>query len=279
MCVTFSTILTLITLTVSSPWTTLWLALPTSFRVCFYRCLEYLGARIYERNSSRVKRLPFGLYVKIHTIEAIRTEALSMIFVGKNTTIPVPTVLDVVPHPQGAAMIMTTIPGESVRYAILEGKLSQEDFETVISDWLAQLRAIPAPPYGLVCGFPGGRCMTYWVCDQERFGPYSSLQALHKWFIRGIEERCKFTQNVYSKPLRLCFTHADIHVHNILYHEGRMSGLIDWECAGWWPEYWEYATAMWHHGRWPFWAGAFGNVFAQYDEEMDMVRGLWKLRH
>lgn len=41
------------------------------------------------------------------------------------------------------------------------------------------------------------------------------------------------------------FTHADIAPRNIMVDEHyRISGIIDWETAGWYPDYWEYANIM-----------------------------------
>jgi Ser/Thr protein kinase RdoA (MazF antagonist) len=41
------------------------------------------------------------------------------------------------------------------------------------------------------------------------------------------------------------FTHGDIKHHNILVdEEGHITGLLDWESAGWYPEFWEYTTAL-----------------------------------
>lgn len=41
------------------------------------------------------------------------------------------------------------------------------------------------------------------------------------------------------------FTHGDIKHHNILVDEdGHITGLLDWESAGWYPEFWEYTTAL-----------------------------------
>lgn len=36
------------------------------------------------------------------------------------------------------------------------------------------------------------------------------------------------------------FTHGDLSQHNILVQDNTIVGLIDWEFAGWFPEYWEY---------------------------------------
>ncbi|OAG38277.1 hypothetical protein AYO21_07503 [Fonsecaea monophora] len=40
------------------------------------------------------------------------------------------------------------------------------------------------------------------------------------------------------------FTHGDLNPFNIMLRGDRVVGLIDWECAGWYPYYWEY-TAVW----------------------------------
>ena len=42
-----------------------------------------------------------------------------------------------------------------------------------------------------------------------------------------------------------CFTHGDVAPHNIMVDEnGRITGVIDWELTGWYPEYWDYANIM-----------------------------------
>lgn len=40
------------------------------------------------------------------------------------------------------------------------------------------------------------------------------------------------------------FTHGDLTPRNIMVQEGRITGIIDWETAGWYPDYWEYANIM-----------------------------------
>lgn len=36
------------------------------------------------------------------------------------------------------------------------------------------------------------------------------------------------------------FTHGDLTQHNIIVQGNKVTGLIDWKYAGWYPEYWEY---------------------------------------
>ncbi|KAJ6147311.1 kinase-like protein [Penicillium chrysogenum] len=55
---------------------------------------------------------------------------------------------------------------------------------------------------------------------------------------------------------RSVFTHADIAPRNVMVDEHNMvTGILDWESAGWYPDYWEYAQIMrpafW--GDWSVW--------------------------
>lgn len=41
------------------------------------------------------------------------------------------------------------------------------------------------------------------------------------------------------------FTHGDLTPRNIMVDRaGRITGIVDWENAGWYPDYWEYANIM-----------------------------------
>lgn len=42
------------------------------------------------------------------------------------------------------------------------------------------------------------------------------------------------------------FSHADIRPYNIMFDEKalKITGLIDWERAGWYSDYWEYSNIM-----------------------------------
>jgi aminoglycoside phosphotransferase (APT) family kinase protein len=48
---------------------------------------------------------------------------------------------------------------------------------------------------------------------------------------------------------RICLTHGDLNLANILVLRSpdgsqiSVSGIVDWEQAGWYPDYWEYCKA------------------------------------
>ncbi|KAK0452010.1 uncharacterized protein EV420DRAFT_702583 [Desarmillaria tabescens] len=86
---------------------------------------------------------------------------------------------------------------------------------------------------------------------------------------------------VYAKPHKLCFSHCDLNKTNILVAEdGRLAAIIDWEAAGWFPEYWEYTTREMQNLDTEvlatFWkaVGVFENEC--YDKELELERGLWR---
>lgn len=52
------------------------------------------------------------------------------------------------------------------------------------------------------------------------------------------------------------FTHADIAPRNIMVDDqNKVTGILDWEFAGWYPDYWEYAQIMRpaSYGDWSTW--------------------------
>lgn len=50
---------------------------------------------------------------------------------------------------------------------------------------------------------------------------------------------------------RAVFTHGDLQAKNILLRAADgVPVLLDWECAGWYPSYWEYTNALWTSRRW-----------------------------
>ena len=75
------------------------------------------------------------------------------------------------------------------------------------------------------------------------------------------------------------FAHGDIAPRNIMIDEkGNITGIIDWEYAGWYPDHWEYAQIMrpasW--GDWPIWMERkWYQCFSQSSVLDDIAKMLW----
>jgi aminoglycoside phosphotransferase len=78
----------------------------------------------------------------------------------------------------------------------------------------------------------------------------------------------KNSQKSFKKPHRICFTHGELRPHNILILNGRLSGLVDWGTAGWFPEYWDYVGGCYIVPE--RWAGVFHRIFSQYEVELEV---------
>lgn len=59
----------------------------------------------------------------------------------------------------------------------------------------------------------------------------------------GHDECDKLILAQNSRSYGTNFTHGDLSLRHVYYLNGRITGIIDWESAGWFPDYWEYAMA------------------------------------
>ena len=83
-----------------------------------------------------------------------------------------------------------------------------------------------------------------------------------RMIVRGLGHEHKFV-----------FTHADLTPRNILVHNGKLEAILDWEFAGFYPEYWEYAKALCTVSFDTHWAENIDNVMPQtyYHEAVIMM--------
>jgi hypothetical protein len=47
----------------------------------------------------------------------------------------------------------------------------------------------------------------------------------------------------HSRQYRTSFSRADLCTRNIIVRDGKIAAMVDWQFAGWYPEYWEYTKA------------------------------------
>jgi len=86
---------------------------------------------------------------------------------------------------------------------------------------------------------------------------------------------------VHQTGHNIVFTHADFNMRNILVdpRTRRLSGIVDWENAGWYPEYWEYTKAYFITKLWWRWLAIMDSVFhgkERYRDELETEDTLWR---
>ncbi|MCJ1485790.1 hypothetical protein MMC06_005965 [Schaereria dolodes] len=237
-----------------------------------------------------VLMLPFNICIKGHQGVHLN-EAETLVFVFKNTTIPVPKVYCAFERKGVTYIVMQKIKGDMLRqhwWTESEGAqkdLSEETKASLLSqlhDYIVQLRSIPP----LLPGKVGDINYSRLYDDRIQglgFGPFETIRDFHKFLRNGtttcpsIPEAEQVTVAHEREEYVTCFTHGDLNTFNIMVRNGKVVGILDWEMAGWFPDYWEY-TSAWHVDPYDAaWREEVGKFLNPYPEELkiEKLRRKW----
>ncbi|KAH6951656.1 hypothetical protein HG530_014985 [Fusarium avenaceum] len=207
-------------------------------------------------------------------------------------------------------LVMEHLPGvnlESV-WPHLSNK-SKSSVTMQLKDMFDQMRALE-PPKDFIGGIDGGtlRDAPFSMVDADPRvnGPFKSSKEVGLALALASQDRMVesgrpswlppfFTQHlsVALKDHEAQFTHGDIHMRNIVvekvlsdggpgnaelnereseqHHEYRVRGIVDWESAGWYPAYWEYASALARAQEESDWPEHVGKMMKPYPLELSMI--------
>lgn len=228
----------------------------------------------YKRNvrggADQVCRLPRRRIVKLRCHP---NELEAMEYVRQHTTIPVPRIFKVYKDGDHCHILMEEVPGD-YDTRIGYGQMTSEQVKTFgreLADYIGQLRSLQPPEPGFIGSLSLGSSLDHRLSG-TRFGPFHSIADFHTYLRRGhpLENWGNKPDVVktHSKPetYTVKFTHADLHPNNIIVKDGHITAIIDWEFAGWYPEYWEYTKMYW--GERESWA----NFYKAVEEEDEIVK-------
>ncbi|KAG6215510.1 hypothetical protein E4U26_008478 [Claviceps purpurea] len=167
-----------------------------------------------------------------------------------------------------------------------EDTLSRDEVTTLVGDlrkYLSELRAIPkevSPKYAITNALGkacyDGRLVTGSDYDEARgdlFGPFVDEDDFNDTL------RCiPLPDVVHSSGHEIVFTHGDLNMRNIMMYNGRLSGIIDWETCGWYPDYWDYTKAHFITKLNRRWLRIVDTVFGKlgnYEADLAVERQLW----
>lgn len=218
---------------------------------------KQIGRLVLEHDFSYVTKSGYG-------VRPVEAEAMRL--VSQHTSVPVPEILFKSFGSDYGNITMTLIPG-----MLLEKKWDKLDEETKrpicrqIWDLILEIRTIQPPVElkGLFqCAADGSPTRDPLLEDlQEPARPLTSDSELRD---RIYERYLHFGGRRFESQLpdmlprsdSSVFTHADIAPRNIMVDEqNKITGILDWEYAGWYPDYWEYAQIMRpaFQGDWSMW--------------------------
>ncbi|KAF2217598.1 hypothetical protein CERZMDRAFT_55043 [Cercospora zeae-maydis SCOH1-5] len=225
---------------------------------------EYFGRRVVEHITQSGRALAIKLMVPPDDgddYDGNRSEA-AMMHYAATQGVRAPKVL-------GVYDIVTTRPSKPIAVAMVSERASgarlseiwkdldsttQESIKGQLREQLANMRACTSKTIGRLSDTP-----TYNIYDRlatTRCGPFSDEQAFDEWCLTrvpvglwGLQRKrwARWLEKERRKPrnnTKFVLTHGDLTPRNIIVDNGRVTGIIDWERSGFFPEYAEYAFAM-----------------------------------
>ena len=115
-------------------------------------------------------------------------------------------------------------------------------------------------------------------------GPFSNEAAFNDWLVDGLHEatpvmlREECRRRLRSDH-RITFAHGDLAPHNIIVKDSKVVALVDWEYAGWYPEYWDFVTFFVRFSESRDWYNYAREIFPQmYFDEVFLYQFLARYR-
>lgn len=184
-------------------------------------------------------------------------EALTLAFIAANTTIPVPRVREIhYEEKHVSAIVMDYMPGKRLDEAWVDLDTDQKrSIADQLHSYMTQLRSLKGTYIGAINrgpAFTGQRAVL-------EGGPFDSEQEFNKfilgYLIKSLPNIFRhYAESGLMDDHEIVFTHGDFAPRNILVEGDRVTAIIDWEFAGWYPEHWEYMRAFRDWNSMPDWS-------------------------
>ncbi|KAF7895459.1 uncharacterized protein EAF01_009421 [Botrytis porri] len=213
----------------------------------------------------------FGLYIK-QTTRSVLNEPNAPKLIEHYTSVPAPRFVDVTEHGDENYLVMTRVRGQQLRRVYhLMSYTERNCLADDLAGYVAQLRKIPNPTAYMVSDTLGGPVFDHRIPNNGIGGPFNTEADFNNFLVSHINSTPASALGEENVPRnhRSVFTHSDLHWSNILIDQGKLSGIIDWECAGFMPEYWGFTKAIYkillHKDKMELIRRAFGN---KYEKEL-----------
>ncbi|KIW99703.1 uncharacterized protein Z518_11116 [Rhinocladiella mackenziei CBS 650.93] len=140
-------------------------------------------------------------------------------------------------------IVMQYIPGKILAQTIED--LDEEQTRDLADQLTRILNTLHTIHHTVPGPVDGGRAMAPRLFTSSGAGPFYSIQDLIDWFNECLK-LCHFfgrasKQQRFEEDIKdLVMCHMDVHLHNLLVDDSGKLWLIDWDCAGFYPEFFEY---------------------------------------
>jgi tRNA A-37 threonylcarbamoyl transferase component Bud32 len=239
---------------------------------------EIENAREILRERSIVTTVAINSHFVVKYGEGVNLgEGQMMIFMRQWTNIPVARVFALFRCDTGKNFIvMERIDGTTLEelWHTLDDEKKTEII-TKLKRHLRQMRTIESP--GGYCNLDNKPLLNeiFWTPSLDCVGPFDTEAELCDALVRkcrqseALKQKSEYYRDILPVVLRghkPVLTHGDLQRKNIMVRRGTDSDivLLDWEFAGWYPCYWEYAATVfagWFTDDWYRWIPKFLEPF------------------
>ena len=222
------------------------------------------GSGCHITRQSNNKILKSGSRVRIEEAEALK--------LAHGLQLPVPRVYEVCSSTDGAQISMDLIDGESLESVWPSMSVEQKkNIAQQLREIVSTMRSAPQAQFTIgACGGSARDCRRY---SEYTGGPFETEADFNKFVLDLYRVTPTAIRNALAQSLltdhRIVFTHGDLTPHNVIVADGRIKALIDWEFAGWYPEYWEYVKFFERGTKCGDWKDFANEIFDQpYSDEL-----------
>ncbi|KAE8441990.1 hypothetical protein EG329_004116 [Mollisiaceae sp. DMI_Dod_QoI] len=261
---------------------------------CFWRSFTLNAVRVLEREEAFCSILPlWGGKICIKYGPAVQLlEAAALRLVAQTTSIPVPKVYCAFRHRNRTYIVMELIDREEIgENWAKRSNVEKQALLDQLKGIFEELRNIPHPRPGILAAADIQALYDPRAAKGELgFGPFGKESDFNNFLRGGMQadddmlnkERCPWVTDEERAEMsklislhesshhRVCFTHGDVSSSNILVKGAKVVGLIDFELSGFYPEYWEYTTAMNVNKFDGFWKDEIPKFLKEYPRELEM---------
>lgn len=116
------------------------------------------------------------------------------------------------------------------------------------------------------------------ICDHTG-GPFQNQEDFNKFILDLYPVTPTTIRDALARGLRsdyhILFSHGDLTQHNIIIKDNKIVALIDWEYAGWYPEYWDYIKFFERYSANQDWKEYAKEIFPDtYDNELVLFQAI-----
>ncbi|KAF2084766.1 kinase-like protein [Saccharata proteae CBS 121410] len=241
---------------------------------------------LHKLFGRKVELLPDNTVVKSgKSLWSYEADALAL---AERLQLPVPRLLGFEVQDDGTKHLrMSFIAGEVLETAWLRMTAEEKkDIARQLRDMLCTMRSLPCTT-GVIGACNGGPVKDPRLAGDVTAGPFPDEATFNDAFVLDLYKptigrmREALRKALHALPShRIVFTHSDLHQKNIIVRDGRIVGLIDWEEAGWYPEYWEYVKFLGNVTQSNRdWQEYVDDIFAEtYDAELVVYQAVLRWR-